>query len=394
MRAKTIKLKKKIQKNSSIFFLTKKKKKGKGIRKKSIILVKFSNQITKLRNILINCNNKLMSNFDKPRLKFYVYRKKKLDIFFNSENENIRSLNEGLEKINNKKVKIGLLGVVFVIFTYFITYTPLIRLISEKKQLTVEVQNKSSLISTISNSELILKEKENQSSVLEKKYYEFIKMSFENEFKDILSTTEYIQSIIKKYNLNIESISETEVIIKKAQNSENNNSISKNGSNNLSNNYIVEVIMPYNLSGTSLNIESFLRELEDNNFFFEVKDAPFQLSLDSNNNVKVNLNIATYVNIAMNDQKIIELKDDNLKLKKLIFSKIDQEDKDKKFRLVSALNYNKAIYFIVELGDKRKLVLRNNSVFKVNDISYKIEAKDGEVIITNLNQNEEIKIKR
>lgn len=394
MRAKIIKLKKKIQKNSSIFFLT--KKKSKGVNKISIILIKCIKQLMIPKNILIKYIDKLTSIFDKPRLKFYLYWKKKIDVFFNSENETIRSLQEGLEKINNKKIKIGLLGVLYLLFTYFITFVPLLNLIREERQLTVEVQNKSSLISSISNSELILKEKQSKSSDLEKKYYEFRKMSFGNEFKDILSTTEYVQSIIKKYNLNVDSISETEVIIKKVQNSDSNtnNSTSKDENKNLANQYFVEVIMPYNLSGTFFNIESFLNELENNKFFFEVKDVPFQLSLDTNNNVKVNLNIAAYLDLVMNDQKIIELKGDSLKLRKEIFNKINQEDKDKKFKLVYALDFNRVIYFIVELGDKRKLVLKNNSVFKVNGVKYKIEIIDGEIVITNLDQNEEIKIKR
>lgn len=394
MRAKVIKLKKKIQKNSSIFFLT--KKNGKGANKLSMILKKYKKLLMKPKSILIKYINRLINIFDKPRLKFYLYRQKKLDIFFNSENETIRSLQEGLEKINNKKTKIGLLGVIYIIFTYFITCIPLFNLIKEEKQLTVEVQNKSSLISSISNSELILKEKLSKSSDLEKKYYEFRKMSFGNEFKDILSTTEYVQKIIKKYNLNIDSISETEVIIKKAQNNEPNASkpISTEENKSLANQYFVEVIMPYSLSGTAFNVERFLNELEKNKFFFEVKDIPFQLSLDINNNVKVNLNIAAYLDLVIDDKKIIELSGDDLGLRKEIFSKVNQEDKDRKFRLVYALDFNKKIYFIIELGDKRKLVLKNNSVFKVNGISYKIEVKDGEIVITNLDQNEEIKIKR
>lgn len=394
MRAKIIKLKKKIQKNSSIFFLT--KKKSKGVNKILRILIKCIKQLTKPKNILIKHANSLISIFDKPRLKFYLYRKKKLDIFFNSENETVRSLQEGLEKINNKKAKIALLGVGYILFTYFITWSPLVNLIKEKKQLTVEVQNNSSLVSTISNSELALKEKESKSGDLEKKYYEFRKMTFGSEFKDILSTTEYVQSLIKKYKLNIDSISETEVIIKRVQNSDSSKKdpASKDENKNLVNEYFIEVIMPYSLSGTSFNVERFLNELENNKFFFEVKDVPFQLSLDINRNVKVNLNIAAYLDLVVNDQKTIELKGDGLKLRKEIFNKINQEDKDKTFRLVYALDFNRIIYFIIELGDKRKLVLKNNSVFKINDVSYKIEVKDGEIVITNLNQNEEIKIKR
>lgn len=392
MRAKIIKLKKKIPKNSSIIFLT--KKKSKDASRVSNVLAKYINKVMKYKCKGTEYLNKLIGIFDKPRLKFYLYRKKKLDSFFNSENETIVSLREGLEKINNEKIKIGLLGVLYVVFIYFITCIPLINLIKEEKQLSVEVQNKNSLVSKISNLELILKEKQTKNGDLEKKYYEFRKMTFGNEFKDILSTTEYIQSIIKKYNLNIDSISETEVVIKKTQNGGDKSSVSKDGNKGLSDRYFVEVIMPYNLSGTAFNVERFLTELENNKFFFEVKDTPFQLNLDSSSNVKVNLNIAAYLELVMNEQKIVELKGDNLKLRKEIFNKINQEDKDKKFKLIYALDFNTIIYFIVELGDKRKLVLKNNSVFKVNGVTYKIEVKDGEVVITNLDQNEEIKIKR